>query len=407
MSTGYGHCLSLLEKTNTTDVSRVLVVWFGEGGNRLAHGGTTVVGETALEAEMRSAVSWDAVIALGNTQRFYDTCGPQKLAAFARWARTCSAVLFIEPRYDFIDAGAFDLGPHRVPLEFESFRFISETLSSTSTEEAPILVLSDHLLWDGKKWHEARSVEAESLLPPRLSWNHIETPPRTLSGGDGCIIKMQVSSPNFFGDNSVAREAAALRDFGPTIRAFSTVPEVLHATRGHAVSIIVRKKIEGSPVEFPATEPLDRRALFLAQKLVTLACHFASAGLFHNDFRPWNILDTSEGLAMIDFADCSRADLDVRDLPQTVALAGSLFLVLGLEWREMKVEAGESFDTDTLAIVETYLSEREGKVSDFYGQSWLDLPQREGRLHSALALSAEHVLTALFAASGGETDADH
>lgn len=396
----------MLEKISITDASRILVISLGAAENQPAHNGPIIVSEIELETVIQSGASWDAVIVTGDGQRFYETTTPQGLEAFAQWVRESSRILFIEPRHDLIDAGAFDLGPHRVPIEFGKFGFTSETGLAKSVEDTPILVLSDHYLWDGKTWHEAENLHEESSTRASLSWDHIETKPRTLETNNGQIIKFQVSSHDFFESNTVGREASALESYGAVIRSFSTVPEVSHTALGRAVSLIVRDKIEGSTLVGNATAPRSGKTLELARELITLACRLASAGLFHNDFRPWNIIDTAKGLAMIDFADLSTADLDVRNLPQTVALAGSLFLLLNLEWNTKRVRAGETFDTDTLAIVSDYLQKISMNISDLYSDSWLRLPEQESVLKTAVGQSGEDVLAALFGDSEeGRSDA--
>ena len=378
---------------------RVLTVcWAESRKNRPYTGPQTnqmvVFGEDGVSAEMERNQMWDLIIATEGAERFYATHSPQDIRRFALWAKNSSRLLLMPPRLDLINPGAFDLGPHRIPLEFENFSYFSELGSQYSV--APIIGFSDHYFFDGESWHSSTSLREVGARRRTQSWDFLSLAPRTFISNDTTILKTQVSSPDYFESNDVAREAKFLSSVEASGLAGIALPLLQHSTSGHVVSTLARQKLEGSLLEVSSAGLSDAERQETARGLVDLACSLASHRIFHNDFRPWNILQTRNGFTMIDYADVGKTDLDVRNLPQVVALAGSLVMALNLSWEGKHVRDGEHFDSDALGIFGQYAVSTGVRLEELYGDAWLALPRKKNALLKAVGSDLRSVFDLLF-----------
>ena len=80
---------------------------------------------------------------------------------------------------------------------------------------------------------------------------------------------------------------------------------------------------------------------------------WASAGLFHNDLRPWNLIWSGTDARLIDFADAGALDADVTYLPQAISLAGLIAWLLG-----MNFTTGPDFAAEVRAAAERVLERK-------------------------------------------------
>ena len=369
----------------------------GSLGSLETTGRTSIAkGEAALEGLVQTGGDWDVIIAIDCMQRFYDTQSPQRLRRFAEWAARVSRLLLITPRRDFLDRGAFDLGPYRIPIEFEGFYHFSEVPPWGDASAEPVVALSNDVLFDGQRWHTSQSLSETGGKPKTLSWNHLELPPRTFFSADNTVIKIHISSPAYFEANTVEREARVLKALSSIAQSGIALPALHYSQSGLVATTLVRDRILGDPLDWEALSGSESHRIATAQSAVALACDLATKGVFHNDFRPWNLLQSASGLVMVDFADVGFADLDVRNLPQVVALAGSLMMILGLSWNGTPVRGGEHFDHDIITIVNDYFSTRSARIEDLYHDAWLALPAQQTAIIKALSGDVEALFDALF-----------
>jgi hypothetical protein len=196
---------------------------------------------------------------------------------------------------------------------------------------------------------------------------------------DGTIFKTEVGNAEYFESLEVIREADAIAALGSQIGGTLDLPTVLSLRRGSTLSTLHRQALNGVPLlEALATSALSREALF--EQVLDCAIGYSCAGLFHNDFRPWNFLVTSGGLTLIDYAGVSRFDLDTRRLPQVVALIGTLVALSEPSDRMSSVRMFEDFDEDALAVVGPVLHSLGIDIESLYTARWLELPIKRERI---------------------------
>lgn len=337
---------------------------------------TNCLGEGHLLQEMNSGRVWDVVLAMNGMQRFYATTAEKQLEEFIYWLRNCSKLTLIVPNHESQDASNPALGPYRLHPGFTAFKYFSELPTETGRpQDDPVVALSDHVLFDGLRWHESENLVSLTQGASDLS-SMIDSArrPRTFVHDEGYVIKSQVGTPDYFDSLEALREAEVLAMLAPSISAKLNMPQVLNVNRGRSVSTTVRQGIPGNVVMVNSVIPDRMSREKLMRAVINLASSYAELGLFHNDFRPWNILETPSGLQMIDFADVSMVDQDVRDIPQILALVGTLTAVGNLDTNGYALGMGESFDTDLLEMMRGYLNEHSINIGALYGRPWLDLP---------------------------------
>lgn len=197
---------------------------------------------------------------------------------------------------------------------------------------------------------------------------------------EGYVIKSQAGCPDYFDSLEIVREAEALASLPPEIRSALNLPRLLNINQGRAVSTTIRQSINGEPLTLLSKDSNKGPRLDLMKKVIDLAASYAQLGLFHNDFRAWNILLTPDGLHLIDFADISTIDQDVRDIPQILALVGTVASICHLDTQGFPLRRGENFDTDLLEILREYLSVRDVNIGSLYEYPWLQLPATKGSI---------------------------
>lgn len=335
-------------------------------------------GALEISPLIESEEHWDLIVATCSMQRFYDTTLDSDLQQFSRWLRGHSKVCLLTPRKFFVDPARNAIGPWRLDDAFLEFEFISEL--NVSGSEKPTVVLSDLVLWDGENWREKaeflhlgqpQDCEEGQFRPTLRRRRHLSS--------DGTIFKTEVGNAEYFESLEVIREADAIAALGSQIGGTLDLPTVLSLRRGSTLSTLHRQALNGVPLlEALATSALSREALF--EQVLDCAIGYSSAGLFHNDFRPWNFLVTSGGLTLIDYAGVSRFDLDTRRLPQVVALIGTLVALSEPSDRMSSVRMFEDFDEDALAVVGPVLHSLGIDIESLYTARWLELPIKRERI---------------------------
>lgn len=338
-------------------------------------------GALDVSALTQNEDAWDLIVATGSMPRLYDTTLDSLIQQFSRWLRGHSKICLLTPRKFFVDPARNGIGPWRLDEAFLDFEFISELDRGDSGK--PTVVLSDRVLWDGEKWREkADFIRTNQPNTHKEAQYQPSTRRRHHLATDGTIFKTEIGSPDYFESLEVIREAEVIEALGPEIGRTLNLPAVLSLRRGHTVSTLHRQTLTGTPLlEALKSSQVDREELF--RQVLDCAVTYSSLGLFHNDFRPWNFLVTSGGLALIDFAGVSRFDLDTRRLPQVVALIGTLVALSGPFAESPSVRMFEKFDEDTLAAVGPALESRGIHVETLYTTRWLELPAKR---ESILAL---------------------
>lgn len=345
--------------------------------------------EGALEISelSESEEPWDLVVATCSMQRLYNTTLDSQIQQFSRWLRGHSKICLLTPRKFFVDPARNAIGPWRLDEAFLDFEFISELDRGDS--EKPTVVLSDQILWDGEKWREkAEFIRTDHPNDSEEGHRRPSARRRRHLASDGTIFKTEIGNPDYFESLEVIREAEAIEALGPEIGRTLNFPTVHSLRRGYTVSTLHRQSLTGVPLlQALAVEAMNRDELF--QQVLDCAVTYSSLGLFHNDFRPWNFLVTSEGLTLIDYAGVSRFDLDTRRLPQVVALIGTLVALTGSFTDSPSVRMFEEFDEDALAAIGPALESLGILIESLYTARWLELPSKLDRIlalgHSDLA----------------------
>jgi len=181
-------------------------------------------------------------------------------------------------------------------------------------------------------------------------------------------------------------EAAFLDGVDERVRDSLGLPTVLSLRRGRAVTTLVREDLVGGP-----PPEVDQQLT----AIVDVAARYAALGLFHNDFRPWNLLWDGDRATMLDFSDTSSLDDDVRDLPQVLALAGTLAAVATPE-----IRWGDVFHVDLLDLADRCGLFDAGPSERLFGDPWLRLPSRRDGIAVHSGMSAEQIVRTVLEATG-------
>ena len=371
-----------LQAPGLPDNPKVLVLWDADTLTKtwLEKHGVIVesgVGSHEVLALMNSGARWDIVIATQSMQRFYETTADVGVRRFSQWLRECSSICLLTPRKFLVDPARSSLGPWRLDEAFFEFRFITE-LDLASKEEV-VLALSETALWDGQSWRPAGEfLDDRPLLPHKVD----DVPSRKRRQHvcvDGTIFKIEIGSQEYFDYIEVIREAESIQTLSSREAEDLGVPKFLSLRRGKAVATLHRQAILGTPMLEVLENPGCARAELFEQVLDS-AISYSQSGLFHNDFRPWNFLVTEQGLALIDYALLSRFDQDARQLPQVIALIGTLITVGNLKPNGHKLRMFEGFDEDLLEILRPIMASIGIELDSLYGNSWLALAAKRARI---------------------------
>lgn len=353
----------------------------------------TIVGSQNLSKVLDSEDRWDLIIVTVSVQRFYDTSSRVEIERFSQWLRSHSVVTLLTPRKHYVDPTRNGIGPWRLDPEFFEFTFTTEVKSDVTGE--PMAILSDHGLWNGERWlardafHSGRLSRAEQVNGGGsiLRRQHFAK--------DGSIFKVEVGSPEYFDSIEILREAAAIQNLSADMREIAGLPNVISVQRGSAISVLHRDAIEGTPLlDVVQSEGVSPGAL--ARHVFLAAVSYARVGLFHNDFRPWNIVVTGTSATLVDYADVSCHDLDSRSLPQIVALFGTLVAVGPWDTTDEPIRMFEHFDTDTLNLAEPLLRRLNVSLESLYYEPWLELPFKINAMDQLEEYSLDELARILF-----------
>lgn len=361
----------------------------------------------ATEVEMREIIKlgshWDLVIATHGIDRFYATTTQADFSAFISWAKESSKFFLLTPEWEILDPSNGALGPQRMRPEVSSFRYVSElTTERDSPQERPVVLLSDWFLFDGLHWREHKDLVSppSGAVDKPLNGGSIRRP-RTFLHNEGTVIKCQVGNPDYFESLEIIREAECLQRLPPSVRVALQIPRLVRIHQGRSVTVTVRERVPGEPLVDQGEVTTKIPQIKILGKTLELATRYSQNGFFHNDFRPWNILHVGDELTMIDFSGLSRVDEDSRDLPQIIALAGTLIFLGDLDANGLKIGIGESFDRDVMLIMEDYLVGRNIRIGELYDEPWLALPTIGGSIEISLQMSAKELLDQLLAVRNG------
>jgi hypothetical protein len=326
---------------------------------------------------MQSGQHWDLVVATFGMDRFYLTTSEARLFDFITWLTNHSRLCLVTPHHEGNDPTNPRLGPYRLNPQFTIFNYYSEVLSElVSLDEDAVVALSDYFLFDGLRWHESKNlVSLTAGIDGLSSMSDSARRPRTFMHAEGYVIKSQIGCPDYFDSLEIVREADVLASLPLEIMSALNLPRLLNINRGRAVSTVIRQGVIGKPLNVLNKDSSKSLRLDIMKKVIDLSASYAELGIFHNDFRPWNILLTPDGLQLIDFADISTSDQDVRDIPQILALAGTIATICNLDTEGFPLRSGEFFDTDLLEILRAYLVGRGINIGSLYSRPWLQLPE--------------------------------
>lgn len=313
---------------------------------------------------------WDVIIVGSRVQRFYDTSTTDDQEMFARWLTEHSELAILPARKILLDANRTDIGPWEAPEALAISGYVTELPSVTGADFPPLVVVSRQWLWAGHRWLDGRAlapVGSQKTLPAGAGGQV-----RTFLGTNGELVKVELCRPDFFDDAEIIREVDVLES--PWARAIPnlSLPQVIDHHRGHTVSVLVREAIDGVVLtEFLSTHP--QAAAEVATQTLALAKKMASGGVFHNDFRPWNLLWNNGEVKAVDFSRMSPNEDDARSLPNIVALAGTLGWILQVDSDSRHIRLFEDFDGDIVAALTPHWGRHGTRLFDLYDKPWRNL----------------------------------
>ncbi len=309
--------------------------------------------------QVDSSEQFDLVLALDGWSRLLDvTQASVRDEALAWLADHCTFMLTRAVRRA-IAPDLNEFGPYDVHSILRRFAYVSELPEARDEGDPfpPLLMASNWFMRVGQDWIQKADLERIGNQADGQG----EYSARTFILTSGAVVKVDYVSPDYFERSQVIGEAAFLAGATPAHRRALQLPEVRYLDQGRAVVTLVRDQVPGDAA--PEIDPVSQ-----VHAVVEEARRYSSLGVFHNDLRPWNLLWNSGRAHLIDYADAADEDLDVRDLPQVLALAGTCAALLTQE-----IRAGVHFHHDVLSIsAQSGLLQRWPLPRQF-GSPWLRL----------------------------------
>ena len=333
--------------------------------------------ETVADLIDDSAATFDVAIAVEGWRRLRWTNGATTTATLVEWLRAHVETLAVEAPRRILAPDLNDLGPFEVLPMLGDYAFLAEVTGHGAGDgrSTPIVLASDRALLAGGTWFAAQDVRRLGADAPDAA----TTPVRTYAVPGPLIVKVECTSEDYFERAQVAGEAAYLSTADADTRQRLDLPLVRAFVRGRAVATLVRDEV-------PAGPPPASIGAQMAGVLDAAAAH-AELGLFHNDVRPWNVVWLGEIARLIDYADVSTADDDVRDLPQVLALAGTLAAIATEE-----IRGGQDFHGDVLDLAEEAGLLDAWPLSEQLTGPWLRLPRRRSDVRVHGGMSATQII---------------
>lgn len=275
-----------------------------------------------------------------------------------------------------------NLGPFEVRAMLGGFEYLSEPALDLPT---PLVLASDHHLLAGGEWFAAADLDRIDDADADADLRTV----RTYRAPGDRIVKVECASEDYLERSQVLAEAVFLGRADARLRERLGLPRVRDLGRGRAVVSLVRDRVEGATHPDPGSPVMDAMSAIL-----DLVSDFAGARIFHNDLRPWNIVWEGARARLVDFGDSSGWDEDVRDLPQVLALAGTLAAVATTE-----IRGGEHFHHDVLHVARQSGALDRWPVASQFTDPWLMLPATRARLTLSADLDAGGILVAVLEAT--------
>jgi|GEM_PF-2154754 len=328
---------------------------------------------------------FDLVIALDGWDRLLEVTQPVVRDEALAWLREhCTFMLTSAPRRP-LAPDLNELGPYEVHSLFANFAYVSELpkVSNEPESSPPLLMASDWFLQAGQVWIPWTELHQ---IP-----SHVEGPSdrsgRTYMSGAGHVVKVDFVSSDYFERSQVIGEAAFLASASSERRRVLQLPEIRSIDHGRAIVTLVRDRVR-------ADTACGLDPVAAVNSIIDEARRYSSVGLFHNDLRPWNVLWQNGRAILIDFADTAEEDLDARDLPQVLALAGTCAALL-----TKQIRAGVHFHTDVVSIATRAGILDWWPLQQQYGLPWFRLCQETTAVPLHHGQSAAQVMRQVLEAS--------
>jgi hypothetical protein len=325
-----------------------------------------------------SGDQFDLAVAVDGWTRMLATHSPTQRGHLLDWLRSHARVTLVTAPRQPMAPDLNHLGPYRVQEILGAFRYLSEAVDVDGDESlvAPLVLASDQYLVAGNEWIADSDVgwlgEADPLDADKTV--------RTLRIPGARIAKVEFASEEYFDRTQVLAEWDFLSGVDPRVRDLLGLPRVHLLNRGRSVITLVRDAVVGGAAGgLPVAAQLEGA--------LAVGARYAEAGLFHNDFRPWNLLWHEGEARLIDFEWTSSIDDDAQGLPQVLALAGTL---AGIATDEVRM--GDRFHEDVLHLTaEAGLLERWPLAEQVDGP-WGRVPALRAGVHVAEGMTATEII---------------
>lgn len=269
------------------------------------------------------AAPWELVIGVDGFRRIQQTHTLTSLDHLLCWLAGQTTAAILEAPRTPLAPDLHDLGPYRVEELLTSFAFVSELEGGNPRQQEacrPLVLASNQGML-----HEGEWIPRESLSTLGLSTPADESTVRTYrlqptSIRPEAAVKIECASSDYFERCEASAEALFLQSVDARVRQALGLPRLRSWHHGRAVSTVIRDWVPGVPL----TSADCRTGRISTSDVIGCASEWAQVGLFHNDLRPWNLLWNGSSVTAIDYAEASSWDNDVQDLPQILALAGTL-----------------------------------------------------------------------------------
>jgi len=319
--------------------------------------------------------------------RFLSTHSESDIFELAKSLASSANPMVAKCPRNYFDQTVNQLGPYNHYGIWDQFDFVSEK-SGDRPGERPILSGSKNFIEvSGLRIpKESLQLISNREIYPDCDWS-TDSMVHTYLMTNNQVLKWELRNHEYYESSQVLNEICFLLNASDTERRELGLPHIITHQVGQFSVSCIRSAVQGIPADSVSL-------------VAELCARYANLGLFHNDVRPWNLLEGinehgAKKVAFIDFGHVSRADHDSQNFPQILALLGTLLSLGNFDLGGFQIRAGDNFKSDLMRFATEYLQLADPFADHLYDEPWRDFGQRYATLQKPIFRIAADVIEAV------------